>query len=67
VQPPPTPRAARLALRAREESVAGKLNVLQGMYDVLAQRVTTARNEILELTIIVLIMVELLVILAGWD
>jgi hypothetical protein len=62
-----TRTADRLALRAWEESVAGKLAVLQGMYDVLVQRVTTARAEALEMTIIVLIMVELLVILAGWD
>jgi hypothetical protein len=59
--------ADRLALRAWEESVTGKLAVLQSMYDVLVQRVTTARAEALEMTIVVLIVIELLVILGGWD
>jgi hypothetical protein len=58
--------ADRLAMRAWEESVARKLEVLQQMYDVLVERVTTARAEALEMTIIVLILVELLVLLAGW-
>jgi hypothetical protein len=61
-----TRTAERLGLRAWEESVAGKLEVLQGMYDVLAQRVATARGEALELTIVVLILIELGVLLAGW-
>jgi hypothetical protein len=58
--------ADRLAVRAWEESVGRKLDVLQQMYDLLVERVTTARAEALEMTIIVLIAVELAVLLAGW-
>ncbi|HLK12172.1 MAG TPA: hypothetical protein VKW76_12410 [Candidatus Binatia bacterium] len=58
--------AERLSLRAWEDSVAGKLDVLRDLYNVLVERVTTARAEALELTIIVLIVVELAVLLAGW-
>ena len=51
--------ADRLALRAWEDSVDRKLDVLQQMYEVLVQRVATARAELLELTIVILILVEL--------
>lgn len=61
-----TRTADRLGLRAWEESVAGKLQVLQSMYDVMVERVATARAEALELTIILLIVVELGFFLAGW-
>ncbi|MFN8545840.1 MAG: hypothetical protein U0807_16780 [Candidatus Binatia bacterium] len=61
-----TRTAERLALRAWEESVAQKLDVLQQRYDVLVQRMATARSEALEATIIVLIVLELVVLLAGW-
>jgi hypothetical protein len=57
--------ADRLSLRAWEESVARKLEVLQQMYEVLVQRVTTARAEALEMTVIVLIVIELVVALGG--
>jgi hypothetical protein len=53
----------RLGLRTWEESVDRKLNVLQKRYDVLVQRVTTARAEALELTIIILIAVEIILFL----
>lgn len=40
--------------------------VVQDIYDVLVQRVATARAELVELTIVILIVVELIVRLAGW-
>lgn len=58
--------AERLGLRMWEESVARKLDVLQKMYDVLVQRVARARAEVLELTIIILIAVEIVLFLWGW-
>lgn len=58
--------AERLGLETWEESIADKLDVLQQMYNVLVQRVTTARAELLELTIILLIVVELILFLVGW-
>jgi hypothetical protein len=58
--------AERLSLRAWEDSVARKLDVLRDLYGVLVQRVTTARAEALELTIILLIAVELAILLGGW-
>lgn len=58
--------AERLGLVAWEKSIADKLDVLQQMYNVLVQRVTTARAELLELTIIVLIAVEIVLFLRGW-
>jgi hypothetical protein len=61
-----TRTAERLGLRAWEESVAGKLQVLQSMYDVMVERVATARAEALELTIVLLIVVELGLFLTGW-
>jgi hypothetical protein len=61
-----TRTAERLGLRAWEESVASKLDVLHKMYDVFVHRVTTARAEALELTIIILIAVEIVLLLAGW-
>lgn len=60
-----TRTAERLGLRAWEESVASKLDVLHKMYDVFVQRVTTARAEALEVTIIVLIVVEIVLFLVG--
>ena len=44
------PRARRM-----EESVGGKLDVLEQIHNLLAERVTTARAEALEVTIVVLI------------
>lgn len=61
-----TRTAERLGLRAWEESVARKLEVLQEIYDVALQRTATARAEVLELTIIVLIALEIALFLAGW-
>jgi len=53
--------AERLGLRFWEESVEHKLDVLQQMYNVLVERATTARAEALEMTIVVLILVELVI------
>lgn len=58
--------ADRLGLASWERNVADKLDVLQQMYNILVQRVTTARAEALELTIILLIAVEIVMFLAGW-
>jgi hypothetical protein len=58
--------AERLGLATWEQSVAAKLEVLQQMYSVFVQRVTTARAELLELTIIFLIAVEIFLFMAGW-
>jgi hypothetical protein len=58
--------ADRLGLSVWERSVAAKLDVLQQMYNVFVQRVTTARAELLELTIIFLIAVEIALFMAGW-
>lgn len=57
--------AERLGLRVWEESVARKLEVLQEIYEVLVQRTATARAELLEMTIIVLIAFEIVLFLAG--
>ena len=61
-----TVTAERLGLEAWEKSVERKLEVLQEMYDILVQRVATARAELLEVTIVILIVIELVVLLAGW-
>jgi hypothetical protein len=57
--------AERLALRAWEESVGRKLDVLQQIHDLLHERVSTARGEALEVTIILLIALEIVLILVG--
>jgi hypothetical protein len=57
--------ADRMGLPAWEQSVAQKIDVLQKMYNVLVERVTTSRAELLELSIILLIVLELLVLLTG--
>ncbi len=56
--------AERLGLRAWEESVQRKLDVLQLRYSIALERVRTARSELLELTIVVLIVLEIL--LFSW-
>ena len=61
-----TRTAERLSLRAWEESVEGKLRVLEKMYEVFVQRVATARAEALEASIVALVLIELLVLLGGW-
>ncbi len=58
--------AERLALRTWEDSVGRKLDVLQQMHALLLERVTTARAEALEITIVVLIALEIVLFLAGW-
>jgi len=58
--------ADRLSLRAWTESVSRKLDVLNQMYEVVVERTAVARSEVLELTIIALIAVEIALFLAGW-
>ena len=58
--------AERLGLRSWETSVAAKLQVLQDISSILVGWVTAARAEALEVTIVVLIAIELVVLLAGW-
>ena len=58
-----TRTAERLALRAWEESVGRKLDVLEQIHNLLLERATTARGEALELTIIVLIVMEIALLL----
>ena len=57
--------AERLGLRAWEESVQRKLDVLQLRYSLLLERVRTARSELLEVTIVVLIVIEV-VLFSVW-
>ena len=57
--------ADRLALRAWEESVGRKLDVLQQIHNLLTERVTSARSEALEVIIIVLIALEIVLYLVG--
>jgi len=61
-----TRTAERLGLRAWEESVQRKLDVLQLRYSLVLERVRAARSELLEITIVGLVALELIVILAGW-
>ncbi len=51
--------AARLHLAEWQRSVDGKLELIQKISDVFTDRASTARAELLELTIIVLIAVEI--------
>jgi len=60
-----TRTADRLALRAWEESVGRKLDVLQQSHALLIERVTNARSEALEVIIIVLIALEIILFLLG--
>src|SRR5262249_54512574 len=60
-----TRTAERLALRAWEESVGRKLDVLQQIHNLLIERVTNARSEALEVIIIALIALEIVLFLAG--
>jgi len=58
--------ADRLSLRAWTDSVSRKLEVLDRIYEVVVERTAVARSEVLELTIIALIAVEIALFLAGW-
>ena len=60
-----TRTAERLGLRAWEDSVGRKLDVLHEVHNLLIERVTTARAEALELTIIALIALEIVLFVAG--
>jgi hypothetical protein len=56
----------RLGIAAWEASVQGKVDVLEQRYAVLLERVRTARSELLEAAIVVLFVIELIVLVAGW-
>ncbi len=60
-----TRTAERLGLPAWERSVERKLEVVEKIYAAVLQRVATSRAELLELTIILLIVVEIVLFLAG--
>jgi hypothetical protein len=60
-----TRTAERLGLAFWEGSVQSKLEVLHQRYSILVERLRAARSEILEITIVVLIAIELIVMLAG--
>jgi len=57
--------AQRLGLESWERSVARKLEVVQELSAILVQRAATARAELLEITVIVLIAVEIAISLVG--
>lgn len=57
--------ADRLALPAWERSVERKLDVLEQRYDAIVNRVTTLRSEVLEVTIVLLILLEIVLFLLG--
>jgi len=58
-----TRTAERLGLRGWEESVQRKLDVLELRYSLLLERVRTARSELLETTIVLLIVLEIVLAL----
>jgi hypothetical protein len=58
-----TRTAERLGLRGWEGSVQRKLDVLELRYSLLIERVRTARSELLETTIVVLIVLEIVLAL----
>jgi len=58
-----TRTSERLGLRAWEESVQRKLDVLELRYSLLIERVRTARSELLEITIVLLIVLEIVLAL----
>jgi hypothetical protein len=57
--------AERLHLAEWQRSLDGKLEVIQNVANVSASRAATTRAELLELTIIVLIAFEILLVLVG--
>jgi hypothetical protein len=61
-----TRTAERLGLRAWEESVQRKLDVLQLRYSLVLERVRAARSELLEITIVALVAFETAILLLGW-
>ena len=61
-----TRTAERLGMRAWEESVQRKLDVLSQRYALLLERVRTARSELLETAIVLLVAFEILLLWLGW-
>ncbi len=60
-----TRTAERLHLAAWQRSIDGKLEVIQNVADVYSHRAATARAELLELTVILLIALEIVLAVAG--
>jgi hypothetical protein len=60
-----TRTADRLHLAEWQRSIDGKLEVIQNVADVFATRASTARAELLELTIVLLIVFEILLAFVG--
>jgi len=60
-----TRTAERLHLAAWQRSIDGKLEVIQNIADVYSHRAATARAELLELTVILLIALEIVLAVAG--
>jgi hypothetical protein len=60
-----TRTADRLHLAAWQRSIDGKLEVIQNIADVYSHRAATARAELLELTVILLIALEIALAVAG--
>ncbi len=60
-----TRTAERLHLAEWQRSIDGKLEVIQNVANVFSTRAATARAELLELTIILLIVLEILLVLFG--
>jgi hypothetical protein len=60
-----TRTADRLHLAEWQRSIDGKLEVIQNVANVFASRAATARAELLELTIILLIVLEIVLVFVG--
>jgi hypothetical protein len=52
--------ATRFHLREWERSIRGKLEVIEGVYQVLSDQVQTFRGEFLEILVVILILIEIL-------
>jgi hypothetical protein len=57
--------AERFHLREWECSIQRKLEVIEGLFQTLADQAATARGELLELTVVILIVIEIVLALVG--
>ena len=57
--------AERFHLPEWEESIHRKLEVIEGVYKTLSDQAETARGELLEVTVVILIVIEVVAALAG--
>jgi len=55
--------ATRFHLRDWERSIQRKLDVIEGIYEVVSNRTVTFRTEFLEIIVIILIMLEIVLAL----